>query len=120
MATTVDSAVAAQDAAGNFVSLTLAGTSDECPGGTLTIEIRDANTGDLLAFGNAPYDGVTWSKTLTIPDDISADQISCGQLLQIALTCRQGTVTTALGAGVLLIEGGNQVAIEEVGKENSL
>jgi len=96
MATSVTSAVAAQDAGGNFVSLVLSGTSSDCPGGTLTIEVRDAANGDLLAFGNAPYDGATWSKTLTVPDDIAADQIACGQTLRVALSCRQGNVPTLL------------------------
>src|SRR5215831_280966 len=97
MATTVTSpAVANQDAAGNIVSLVVSGTSDECPGGSLTIQIFDANTGDLLASGNAPYDGANWTKTLTVPDDVAADQIACGQTLQVALACRQSGVTTNL------------------------
>ncbi len=100
MATIVSSAVAAQDAAGNIVSLVLAGTSDDCPGGTLTIQVFDANSGDMLAFGNAPFDGTNWLKTLTVPDDIAADQIACGQALQVTLSCRQGTVTTAIGVSL--------------------
>jgi len=69
---------------------------DDCPGGSLTIQIFDANTSELLASGNAPFDGVSWNKTLTVPDDIAADQIACGQTLQVALSCRQSGVTTDL------------------------
>lgn len=96
MATSITSAVAAQDASGNFVSLVLAGTSSDCPGGTLTIQVSDAATGALLALGNAPYDGSAWSKTLTVPDDIAAGQIACGQTLQVSLTCQQGATVTSL------------------------
>ena len=96
MPTAIDTATASQDAAGNISLVILTGTSDDCPGGALTIQINDASSGELLAFGAATSDAGLWSKTLTVPEDVAVGQLSCGQDLQIALFCRQGTVTTQL------------------------
>jgi len=93
MATSITSAIATQNAAGEVTSVVITGTSDECRG-FLTIQIFDVNAGELIASGNAPYDGATWTKTLEVPDDIAPGQLSCDQDLQIQLFCHdQGNIT---------------------------